>query len=95
MATGSGSRYSGGNDGHQDRIHQRLHSREEAQREAQGHTKRRAEGRAEALLHVLGARGISVDDVAAQRIRSCTDIALLDSWLERAVSVRTADELFA
>jgi hypothetical protein len=55
----------------------------------------RAEGRAEALLHVLGARGISVDDAAAQRIRSCTDIAVLDSWLERAVSVRTAEELFA
>jgi hypothetical protein len=62
-----------------------------AQGEAQGHAK----GRAEGLLRVLGARGISVDDVAAQRIRSCTDIALLDSWLERAVSVRTAEELFA
>jgi hypothetical protein len=55
----------------------------------------RAEGRAEALLHVLRARGISVDDAALQRIRTCTDIAVLDSWLGRAVSVRAAEELFA
>ena len=53
-----------------------------------------AQGRAEALLRVLAARGIAVDEADAQRIRSCSDIALLDSWIERAVSVRAAKNLF-
>ena len=65
-----------------------------AQGEALGRAQGEAKGRAEALLRVLGARGISIDKATTQRVRACSDIALLDSWLERAVSVRTADELF-
>jgi hypothetical protein len=53
-----------------------------------------AKGRAEAVLRVLRTRGLSVDETTAQRIRSCTDLALLDSWVERAVRIQAADDLF-
>jgi hypothetical protein len=46
----------------------------------------RAEGRAEALLAVLAARHIEVPADARARILACTDIAVLDQWLARAVS---------
>ena len=65
-----------------------------AQGQAQGRVEGRVEGRAEALPRVLGARGIAVDEAAAQRIGSRTDIALLDAWLVRALGVQTTDELF-
>lgn len=53
----------------------------------------RAEGKAEALLTVLSARGVSLDAADEQRIRGCTDLAQLDEWLRRAVSVASAREL--
>ena len=43
-------------------------------------------GRAEDVLRVLTARGVSVDNNARQRILSCTDLATLGLWLERAAN---------
>lgn len=60
-----------------------------------GEAKGRAEGLAEALLTVLRAAGIEVSAQADHRIKSCTDLAQLESWLARAVTVRSTDELFA
>jgi hypothetical protein len=56
--------------------------------------KGRAEGRAEALLAVLEARGLRASDEARARILACTDVAQLDAWIRKAVSVTSADEFF-
>ncbi|WP_424570110.1 hypothetical protein [Streptomyces sp. CH-036] len=51
----------------------------------------RVEGRAEDILRILEVRGVAVPDEARQRISSCTDLAVLDVWFERAVTAATAD----
>jgi predicted transposase YdaD len=48
--------------------------------------KGRMEGRAEDVLRILALRGVSVDNQARQRILSCTDLATLGLWLERAIT---------
>jgi hypothetical protein len=57
--------------------------------------KGKAEGEADALLTVLAARGIAVSDSIRERISGCRDLPLLKAWLTKAVTARTADELFA
>ncbi|HEX5754622.1 MAG TPA: hypothetical protein VFZ09_51030 [Archangium sp.] len=37
------------------------------------------------MLRILAARGLSVDGKSRQRILGCTDLDLLDLWLERAL----------
>lgn len=54
----------------------------------------RAEGRAEDVLLILDTRGIEVTEAARERITSCTDLDALRTWLTRAVTVDTADDLF-
>ena len=61
---------------------------------AQGRAEGEARGRAEALLRVLQARSISINEAQARRIRECSDIARLDSWLDRALRVNSTGELF-
>ncbi|GAA1077384.1 hypothetical protein [Nocardiopsis composta] len=64
--------------------------------------KGRAEGRAEgftegetrAIIIVLEARGIPIDEQARRRITSCTDREVLETWIHRAPTVTTTDELF-
>ncbi|MFF0529157.1 hypothetical protein ACFYT3_12265 [Nocardia amikacinitolerans] len=52
-------------------------------------------GEVRALLTVLEARGIPVSDEVRERITECTDTDLLAEWVRRAVTVATAEELFA
>jgi len=54
-----------------------------------------ARGRAEALLEVLGHRGLSVPDAVRDRVLSMHDPRVLKQWLARAVVVGSADALFA
>jgi hypothetical protein len=61
---------------------------------AQGEAIGEARGRAEALLRILGARGIAIDDATTERVRSCTDLTQLDSWIERSLRVTAANQLF-
>lgn len=53
------------------------------------------QGKAEALLAFMRARGISVADAVRATILTCRDQDTLDRWLERAVTVASADELIA
>ncbi len=66
---------------------------------AQGHTKGLKEGRdqgkALAIVTVLRARGVDVDDDMQARIVSLRDSTLLDRLLVRAATVSSAAELFA
>jgi predicted transposase YdaD len=52
----------------------------------EGRAEGRVEGRAEDVLRILAVRGVSVDSKARQRILSCTDLATLGLWLERAIT---------
>jgi len=61
---------------------------------AQGEAKGEAKGRAEALLAVLGARGIEVSEERRIRILACTQLPMLDGWLVRAATARSAAEVF-
>ena len=54
----------------------------------------RREGEMAALFEVLDARGLAVDDAARQQITACTDMAQLKSWLRKAVTARSVQELF-
>jgi hypothetical protein len=43
---------------------------------------------------ILKRRGLAITD-EQQQIATCTDLATLDRWLERAFSVTSVNELFA
>jgi hypothetical protein len=45
-------------------------------------------------LVVLRARGLVVSPEVEERVKRCTDIALLDEWLRRAVTVTSAEQIF-
>jgi hypothetical protein len=64
----------------------------------QSFDKGRAEGRAAEkaadVLDVLDARGLTLSSEQRERILSCADLNVLKTWLRRAVTVATVDELF-
>lgn len=43
-------------------------------------------GRAEDILRILTARGMHLDEQARQRILTCTDVATLDRWFDKALN---------
>ncbi|HZH16181.1 MAG TPA: hypothetical protein VE057_17660 [Archangium sp.] len=53
----------------------------------------RAQGRAEDVLRILAARGLLVSEQARLRILSCTDVALLDRWFDRALTAPSLSEV--
>lgn len=55
----------------------------------------RQEGEQAALLEVLDARGLQVDEPARQRIMACKDLVQLKSWLRKAARAESVQELFA
>jgi hypothetical protein len=57
-----------------------------AEGEAKGLAEGEAKGLAKALLRLLDAKGVPMDDGARQRIQDCRDVATLERWLDRAVS---------
>jgi hypothetical protein len=61
---------------------------------AEGRAEGRAEGEATAVLDVLDTRGFDVSEEVRARITSCSDLDQLKTWLRRAVTVGTIDELF-
>jgi hypothetical protein len=65
-----------------------------AEGKAEGEAKGKAEGEATAVLTVLGARGIAVPDHVRARITGCTDLEQLDTWVRRAATASTVDDLF-
>jgi hypothetical protein len=50
-------------------------------------------GEAEALLLVLGARGMVVDETTRELIRSCNDSEQLERWIVRAVTASSLHEV--
>lgn len=60
----------------------------------EGKEEGKAAGEAQAVLAVLDARGIAVDDASRARISGCADLEQLDLWVRRAVTAGSARELF-
>ncbi|WP_308297014.1 hypothetical protein [Streptomyces sp. UNOB3_S3] len=58
--------------------------------EAQGRLKERAES----VVRVLEHRKIPVSPEVRERILTCTYLDTLGQWLDRAVTVSTAEEIF-
>jgi hypothetical protein len=52
-----------------------------------------AKGEAKALLTILKRRGLAITDDQQHQIGTCTDLATLDRWLDRALSVTSVDDL--
>ncbi|GAB4584227.1 RpnC/YadD family protein [Nocardia sp. IFM 10818] len=65
-----------------------------AEARSQGRAEGRAEGLAEAVLRMLDRRGLAVPRDMRDQIMSCTDSERLLAWLDKAVSVDSADDLF-
>lgn len=52
-----------------------------------------ARGEARAVLTVLEARGVAVPAEVRERILSCTDLAQLHQWLQRASTATSTDDV--
>ena len=76
-------------------THRSYFAQGKAEGEAEGEAKGKAEGEARAILRVLDRRGVPVSDEQRERILTCSDLAQLEGWLDRAVTARTVDEVFA
>jgi predicted transposase YdaD len=60
----------------------------------QGLAEGEAKGEAKAVLKLLAARGLQVDETTCQRILACTNLATLDRWFDRALkATRLSDVL--
>ena len=59
-----------------------------------GEAKGEAKGEARAVLAVLGARGIEAPAGVRERIEACTDLEQLETWIRRAATARTVDDVF-
>ncbi|MEV0824365.1 hypothetical protein [Nonomuraea rubra] len=53
-----------------------------------------ARGEAKAVLRILRRRGIPISHETQERVLTCTDQATLETWIDRAITVKAADELF-
>jgi serine/threonine protein kinase len=60
----------------------------------EGHSEGRLEQAARAVLMVLRARGVVVNDAARERILAERDPERLERWLEKAATVASVDEAF-
>jgi hypothetical protein len=82
MSTAVGSEY-------RSELLREVDARGRAQGEAQGE----ARGEARAVLTVLDARGVPVPEAIREQILACTDLTQLDTWLRRATTATTADDV--
>lgn len=52
-----------------------------------------ARGKAEALLAVLAARGVAVNEIVRQKILACTDLSVLDQWVVVAATASSPEDV--
>jgi hypothetical protein len=63
--------------------------------EAKGEARGQARGEVKAILRFLEVRGVPVPKEARDRIACCTDLDLLNRWLDRTAHAESVDDLFA
>ncbi|MFJ8977696.1 hypothetical protein [Streptomyces sp. NPDC102282] len=78
------------------RVEGRVEGRAEGRVEGrvEGRIEGRAQGQADAVLVILGARGIEITHATREKVTTCGDPEVLRRWLIRAASVTTSDEIF-
>ncbi|OIK24255.1 hypothetical protein [Streptomyces malaysiense] len=59
------------------------------------HADGEAKGEAKVVLRVLGAGGIEVFESVRERVMACAELEMLETWLDRSLTVTSAEELFA
>lgn len=64
-----------------------------SERQRQDFARGEVEGKAQSVLRVVERRGVAVSHDHRQRILACTDVAMLEHWLDVAVVATRADEL--
>jgi len=74
-------------------YHSELYRELAAQHEQLGEARGKAQGEGQAVLTVLDTRGVPVPEAVREQILACTDLAQLDTWLRRAVTATTADDV--
>jgi predicted transposase YdaD len=62
--------------------------------EAMGIAKGEAMGIAKTIISVLEARGLTVTESQRQRVLDCTDVAQLNRWVDRSVTITDVAALF-
>ncbi len=67
--------------------------RREAMAEARGEATGEARGKADAILEVLAARGVTIDETQRQEILRCQDLDRLARWLRRASVASSGDAI--
>ncbi|MFI9597315.1 hypothetical protein [Nonomuraea sp. NPDC052265] len=50
--------------------------------------------RADKVLWLLDRRGVDVPDDVRERVTSCTDITLIETWFDRAVNADSLSDVF-
>ena len=58
-----------------------------------GHMSGKAEGKAEAIVAILAARGIALNEGSRARITGCSDVVTLDRWLVLAISASSVEDV--
>ena len=76
-------------------LREELEARGRAEGKAEGKAEGEIRGKSAALIAVLEARMITIDEGGRARIESTRDSAQLDRWLRRAVTAASITELFA
>ncbi|MER5663860.1 hypothetical protein [Streptomyces mirabilis] len=61
----------------------------------EGRAEGRAKSRAEDILRILDLRAIDIPEAARECVNACTDLELLGTWFDRALTATDAEELFA
>lgn len=86
MATAAGYEF-------QSELLRNLSDQYKAEHQARGEALGEARGEAQAILTVLEERGVPVPDDIRDRIMACADTNQLATWLRRAVTAATADDV--
>ncbi|WP_157232189.1 hypothetical protein [Hyalangium minutum] len=60
---------------------------------SQGLIEGEAKGLSKALLRLLDAKGLRMDDASRQLIQRCKDVPTLERWLERALGATRLSEV--
>ena len=79
----------------QRRNYERGRAHGKAEGRAEGKAEGKAEGEIAALLKILARRRLTPSAEQRRRILGCTDLAVLERWLDRSLSVSSVAELLA
>ncbi|MFE0415183.1 hypothetical protein [Streptomyces tendae] len=75
--------------------HRTLFEEKYLEGKAEGEARGEASGEARGVLRVLEVRDLVITDAVRERIVTCSDLTVLNDWLDRAGTVERAEDLFS